>query len=107
MLVPWKRGDTEPLRLTLTRKGRPQDLTNATAVFNMRPVIEDVGTTIERGAVTVVAVTKGEVEYHWQAGETDGCGAHRAEVEVTWLDGTTKTFPDNGHIDLVIDDDLG
>lgn len=107
MLVPWKRGDTEPLRVTLTRNRKGQDIRGAAVVFNMQPVVEGVGSTVTRGSCDIIDAVKGIVEYRWQTTDVDTSGAHRAEFEVTWGDGTVKTFPDGGHLDLVIDDDLG
>jgi hypothetical protein len=49
----------------------------------------------------------GEVWMVWAPGETDAAGFYQAEFEVTYQDGKRETFPNNGYISLLIQNDLG
>lgn len=69
------------------------NLTTATsAVFNMRA--KDGGAVkVNRGSATISNAAGGEITYSWGTADTSLAGDFEAEVEVTWNDGKTETFP--------------
>ena len=80
-----KRGDTfPPLALTVTENALPLDLTAA-----------------------VADAAAGEIEYEWQAGDTDTSGEYNLEVEIEWAAGGFQTVPNAEYDSLTIMDDLG
>jgi hypothetical protein len=98
-----KRGDTVPaIRYALF----PETvvLTGATVRFKMRArngsVILDVG------AVVVTATGTPTVEYSWQAGDTATAGLYEAEFRVTYADGKIETFPNEGFIQVRVNQDV-
>lgn len=102
-----KRHDRLPvLRLTLLDDETPVDLTNAAAT---RLLISNLaGLKVDQPMVklTQVGDTLGQVEYAWQAGDTDTAGTFNAEVEVTWPGGARQTFPANGYFRVRVTKDL-
>lgn len=64
------------------------------------------------GAVKVDAAANiddgaaGEVSYDWTAADTDTGGHFKAEWEVTFSDGTIRTFPNPGFTHVRIGGDL-
>lgn len=57
-------------------------------------------------AATIVAATAGEVEYHWQAGETATAGYFQGEFEITWTASRLQTVPNHGYIPITVADDI-
>ncbi len=102
-----KRNDTKPLEMQLfDTDGDAVNMTGGTAVFTM---VGPAGLTtkkVDRGSVTVVTAGTGVIKYEWSSGETDTSGDFRGEVEVTYSDGTTETFPKEGAIFIRINPDL-
>lgn len=98
----------------------PVDLTDmADGFFIMRRqgtnVSPDTGAAapkVHKAFAVVGDPTDGIAEYRWaedftDTNETTDGGQHFAgEFEVTWLDGTTETFPQVGYIDITIPIDL-
>jgi hypothetical protein len=101
-----KQNDRRPVaQKDLTRGGVAVDLTLATGVtFKMRP-FDKPDLKINAGCTINDAVT-GDVEYRWQADDTDVPGKFHAEYEVIWNDGTTETFPTLGSEIVLITGDL-
>lgn len=99
-----KTNDTAP-KLRYALLPRTVDLTGASVVFNMR---NRQGTVkVSRGSATVVTATgTPTVEYSWQAGDTDTEGRFYGEFEVTFVDTTVGTFPNDDEIDIKISDDI-
>lgn len=105
-----KRNDTAPpLAATLEVGGSPDDLSAATVRFHM---VDSAG-----GIVVDAAAnndqngdgsdgTKGHVSYDWQAADTKDAGLFRGELEVTFPDGTVRTYPGETYITIVIHGDL-
>jgi hypothetical protein len=106
-LLEMKRGDTAPkFRAQLLDGSTPVNLSSA---LSARLLIRNSdGALIVDGAVMIESGTAGWVNRAWQTGDTavaesDG----RGEVEVTWNDNTTQTFPRDGYFAVVIYSDLG
>lgn len=103
-----KRNDTAPsITATLTADGSAVSITGATVKFLMRD---------SSGAVKVDASANndedgsgdtGEVSYDWTASDTDTAGFFLAEWEVTFSDGTVRTFPTPGFTQVIIWGDIG
>lgn len=104
------RGDTGPAfeKSLNDSLGQPVDITGFTEVdFHMRDV--DYNTVVDddtTGAVEVVTASSGDVLYQWQAGDTDTLGSYKAEFVVTFSDGTTQTFPQQGMYDVEVQEDV-
>lgn len=83
----------------------PRLLDNATEVrFYMEDV--DTGSTVVDQPATIINEDEGRVTYAWQDGDTETAGRYEAEFEVTYTDGNVETFPNNGYIEVYIDDDV-
>jgi hypothetical protein len=102
-----KQNDTAPsLRATLLNgSGNVIDLTGATVRFHMRELGKT--TIIINQACTVVNAVGGIVQYDWVAADTDVVGSYQAEFQVTYLDNSIETFPNDGYIWVDIIDDIG
>lgn len=57
-------------------------------------------------AATIVSATGGSVTYAWGASDTDTSGLYIAEWEVTFGDGTKRTFPENDYLYVNVVADL-
>lgn len=103
-----KRGDTAPVFRAQCLNGvDPVNLTTASAV---KLLIRDrAGTVLVNAAMTKEDQTSnpGWVRRTWQTADTATAGVYRLEVEVTWADGTTQTFPPDRYATLAITEDLG
>lgn len=86
------RNDTAPpITATLTDSaGTAIDLSGATVRFHM---VDSAGAVKVDAACTVTSATGGVVSYSWAAADTDTSGSYKAEWEVTFSDGTIRTFP--------------
>lgn len=84
------------------------DLTGATVRFHMKETSGDVdGSPLKvDAAASIVSAAAGTVKYDWQAEDTDASGWFRAEWEVTFSDGTIRTFPNPGYTNVLITGDL-
>lgn len=104
-----KRGDTLPVigLDVLNSDGDPYDLTGAEAVFYM--FADDVARTAkvdgEEATVTTPG-TLGQLQYAFQANDTDTAGDYLAQFEVS-QNGYTITFPTQGFMVIKIEEDLG
>lgn len=100
-----KRGDTfPPLALTVTENALPLDLTAADTVKVIMKT--DAGAALVFTAAVADAAA-GEIEYEWQAGDTDTSGEYNLEVEIEWAAGGFQTVPNAEYDSLTIMDDLG
>lgn len=101
-----KRGDTAPqFRAQLLDDTTPVNLTTATAVrLRMR---NHTGDQTVSASMTVEAGTTGWVHRAWADYELAVEGTYKAEVEVTWADGTIQTFPRNSYVRVIVNADLG
>lgn len=102
-----KTGDTRPSieAQLLDEQNQPRDLTSINYVrFHMERV--DDGETIIDTDATVLDADDGTVVYEWSAGDTDVAGRYDAEFEVEYAGGDVETFPNNGYIDIYIEEEL-
>ncbi len=102
-----KAGDTLPVLLTtlLDSTGSAIDLTDAVSVaFKMAADGADT-LTVDSSANIVGPPTAGEVQYAWQAGDTDVAGSYNGAFVVTYATGE-QTFPSAGFISILIQPNL-
>lgn len=101
-----KQNDTGPnLRATLTDgTGAVVNIAGASVQFHMRDI--SGGTPKVDAAATIIDGANGVVEYRWQAGDTDTVGRYLGEFEVTYVDSTVETFPNDTNFLILIRDDL-
>jgi hypothetical protein len=101
-----KQNDTSPFLLATLKDGNGNliDLTAASVRFHMRSVGAS-SATVDAAAV-VVDEDQGSVKYEWQAADTATSGTYEAEFEVTYSGGAIETFPNDGHIRVIITDDV-
>lgn len=96
-----KQNDRRPnLQATLKDgDGDVVSLTGATVVFSMAAagVVK-----VDNAAATLSDASGGVVYYAWAAGDTDTPGVYDGEFEVTFSDGTVETFPNSGHLKIII-----
>lgn len=85
--------DTAPPIEATLKAGDPAaavNLTGASVRFHME---DEAGTVKVDAAGTLVDAANGKVKYDWQPADTDTAGRFKAEWEVTFSDGTIRTFP--------------
>lgn len=111
-----KRGDLLPIISTTLTNAAGQAITVPTGVgtsvtFFMRLASAPTDSAPAVTGVCAVAdqasgVTRGQVSYVWQAGDTDVAGDYNVEWKVIAADGRPQTFPTVGFDTLRINDDL-
>ena len=86
--------------------GATVNVTGARVVFSMR--VKPAGA-IKVDAETAVIVTggTGRVRYEWIAANTNTADEYEGEFQVTYANGKIQTFPNDGHIPVVVTDDIG
>lgn len=105
-MIHIKQNDRRPVaQKNLTRGSTQVDLSLATGVTFKMTLQGQIDMKVNAAALINDALT-GDVEYRWQAGDTDTPGTYFAEYEVVWNDGTTETFPTLGHEVVLITGDL-
>ena len=57
-------------------------------------------------AGSIVDGPNGVVKYDWSAADTDTTGTYSGEFEITFIDGSVQTYPNNGYITIKIKDDI-
>lgn len=90
-----KQNDTSPaLQATLKDASLSViNLTGATVRFHMK----SVGGTVKIDApMDIISALGGVVRYDWQAGDTDTVDTYYIEFEVTYVDSSVETFPNDG-----------
>ena len=86
--------------------GAPVNVTGASVVFSMR--VKPAGTLkVTRQTCAIVAAGTGRVRYEWVAADTDTADEYEGEFQVTYGNGKIQTFPNDGHIPVVVTDDIG
>jgi hypothetical protein len=88
--------------------GSPVNVTGASVVFSMR--VKPAGTMkITRQDGVIVNAGIGRVRYEWNSGDgdTNTADEYEGEFQVTYANGKIQTFPNDGHIPIVITDDVG
>lgn len=100
-----KVGDTSPAILVeLTPDD--VDVSGASVVFNMWDR-KTKTVKIDRSAATIVAASgPAKLSYAWAVGDTDTEGIFEAEFEVTYVDGSVETFPNNSYIRINVKSDI-
>ena len=102
-----KEGDTASF-ITRDLKdafGAPVNVTGATVVFSMR--VKPAGTLkVTRQPCVIVTAGTGRVRYEWIADDTDTADEYEGEFQVSYANGKIQTFPNDGHIPIVITDDI-
>ena len=85
--------------------GAPGNVPGATVVFSMR--VKPAGTVkVAAQGCTIVTAGTGRVRYEWLAANTDTADEYEGEFHVTYANGKIQTFPNDGHIPIVITDDI-
>ena len=86
--------------------GAPVNVTGAAVVFSMR--VKPAGSLkVTRQVCAVVAAGTGRVRYEWIADDTDTADEYEGEFQVTYANGKIQTFPNDGHLPIVVTDDIG
>jgi hypothetical protein len=103
-----KRGDRRPSFKGQCLDGTtPVNLTTATSA----KLILKSGSLTVTPTLVIEDATLGKVRYDWTAGDLTGvlaaAATYRAEVEVTWNDGTKQTFPGGDYGTVIVVSDLG
>jgi hypothetical protein len=96
-----KQGDRVPeLTATLTdAAGAPVNLTgNVGVVFRLTSVDSLTGTPKVNASAVVDSPTLATVHYAWAGTDTDTPGLYFGEFQLTWGDGRTTTFPNDGNL---------
>lgn len=100
-----KRNDRSPSIISaLTVDGSPVNLTNCSVRFVMKE--EGADSAKINAAATIASASGGLVQYDWQVGDTDTPGVYIAEWEVTFYGNIKRTFPPDGFLSIVVEDDL-
>lgn len=102
-----KRQDRRPVLRAqlLDENDAPVDLTGASVRFLMTNKLGQAP--VVNAPAAIVDPASGTLEYQWAAGDTDVPGCYVAEFEVTFPDGTKRTFPGDGYIYMEIRQDIG
>lgn len=101
-----RQGDTTPafVQTLLDASGNPLDLTGSSVVFVMR-AITAAAPTVE-AAATINDPINGVVEYDWSTADTAVSGIYAAEFHVTDASGGTYTYPNNGYLEISVEQNL-
>ena len=102
-----RQGDTVPtLSLTvLDQNNNPLNLTGASPYFAMRALSSTTYTTY--ALMTIVNATAGQVSYSWSTADTQTAGIFMGEIHVSGGSiGGTYTFPNDGYLDIVIEENI-
>lgn len=96
-----KQNDTSPSLQAILKdaSGTAISLTGASVRFHMKALD---GTVKVDAAMTVTDNLNGVVQYDWQTGDTDTVGSYSVEFEVTYLDNTIETFPNNQNLTISV-----
>lgn len=109
-----KQGDTIPLVATLSDAGGPINLEGTSVRMRMVSRVEGSGHPPILGNCEILQYTdettgrvkqRGQVQYRWGPGETDEVGVYGIDWQVTFTDGTTRSFPNASTVVLEIEVD--
>lgn len=97
-----KQNDTSPSMLAELKDGSNAaiDLTGATVRFHMRRIGSD--TIVTDQPALIITASSGLVRYNWSASDTENIGSYQAEFEVTFVNSSIETFPNNRFIEVEI-----
>lgn len=98
-----KKGNLSPTISALLRYSDDTivDLSGGVTVKFLMRAFGSTSCLIERYC-TILSVPNGEVQYAWQEGDTDIIGKYEGEFQVTMLDGTKMSVPNNAFISIFI-----
>lgn len=100
-----KTGDVGHVFRDTLLADEPPNLTGATVRFVMKPI--SIGVAKIAAAATITNTTApATVAYTCTADDLNTPGRFLAEWEVTYSNGTKQTFPNDGHILVIVTDDL-
>lgn len=97
-----KQNDTAPAFVYVFRP--LVDLTDATVTFTMRSFTG--AHIINAAAATIVSAEAGVVSFDFTAAQTKRAGEFVAEFQVTFNDGSVRTYPNDNYLNIMIMDDL-
>lgn len=103
-----KVGDTRPeVAITVTDEatGNALNLTGGSATFTMKA---EKGGAVKVNAIaaTIYDAANGKVKYTWLTANVDTPGRYLAEFEITLSGGGIVTFPQDGYIEINIQEAL-
>lgn len=103
-----KEGDTSPALVAFLTDNddNPINLTEAVVRFQMAPRDDRSDLKVDADAV-VTDGEDGEVTYNWASDDTDTVDTYVAEFEVTYVDDTEETFPNDAEIVVEVYDEVG
>lgn len=104
-----KKNDREPaFRAKLFQDDAPAPLTGATVKFLMKleGAMPSAAPKVS-AAATIVDPVNGIVRYDWATDDTNIPGNYRAEFEVTYANGKSRTFPNEDYLPVRVVGDLG
>lgn len=101
-----KQGDTKPIvtATILDATGAVVNLTGCTVQFVMRALTSN--TPLIQKSATVVTPAAGTVSYTWTAQDTATAGNYMAQFVVTFGDATIQSFPVDGYLEVLIEENL-
>jgi hypothetical protein len=101
-----KQNDTSPAIRVIVKDadGVVINVTGASVMFHMTEIGSSTPAVDAAGAV--VDGTAGVIEYQWETGDTADAGNYNAEFQVTYVDSTIETFPNNTYIKVKITPEL-
>lgn len=84
---------------------------NLSSVSEVRFIMQDKYERIiiddnTQGDVSILDPNEGVVQYQWQPDDTDTAGTYYAEWEVEYSDGGVETFPTDGYLEVIIEENL-
>jgi len=62
---------------------------------------------VDEQECTIVTAGIGRVRYEWTATNTNTADEYEGEFQVTYANGKIQTFPNDGHLPIVVTDDIG
>lgn len=101
-----RQGDTTPTLTVqiLDAGGNRVDVTGATCLFVMREL--NASAPVVSAAMTLTDPTYGIVTYSWASTDTAIPGIYMAEVHVTLPGGGTYTWPNDGYLEIGVEENL-
>lgn len=102
-----KQNDTSPSLGVQLLDGSKQviDLTGASAKFLMK--IAGSTTIAVDAAAVITNASEGRVEYEWSVGDTATAANYQGEFQITFINGTVETFPNNKYLTIRVLPEIG
>ena len=101
-----RQGDTTPLlqQTILDASGNAMNLTGATVTFTLRALTSNQP--VVNATAQILNAATGLVQYAWTASDTATPGLYMGEFHVTLSGGGTYTYPNDGYLDIWIEENL-